>query len=405
MTTRGAATQDDVRRHNLARLLSRLHEHGASSRSELVAYTGLNRSTVGVLVSELADVGLVVEAAGSAGQVGRPSLVVQPAPGSAVVVACDIRVERTVVALVGLGGEVLFRKEQQHRRSTFTPEAAVRNIVALTGQALRRAPRGAVWVGLGIGVPGTVDHHNGSVRFAPNLGWVDAPLGRLLTTALQAEFGRAPSLAINNDADLGAIAERVRGVGRNCRNLLYISGEVGVGGGVIIDGRLMTGAGGYGGEVGHMAVNPAGVRCRCGAIGCWETEIGRDSFVQAAGLPTEQGEVADVVAAIRAGNARAEAGIEQVGQWLGLGLANLVNLFNPEVIVLGGYLREVFPLLRATVAARIHDALPASREQVRVEVPALSGDSTLVGAAESAFEALLSDPVGVLARSRPAVAS
>ncbi len=405
MATRGAATQDDVRRHNLARLLGRLHEHGASSRSELVAFTGLNRSTVGVLVSELADAGLVVEGAGSAGQVGRPSLVVQPAGHSAVVVACDIRVERTVVALVGLGGEVLFRKDQKHRRSTFTPEAAVRNIVSLTAQALAQAPRGAAWVGLGIGVPGTVDHHDGSVRFAPNLGWVDAPLGDLVRAGMQAEFGHVPSIALNNDADLGAIAERVRGVGRNSRSLIYISGEVGVGGGVIIDGRLMSGAGGYGGEIGHMGVNPAGLRCRCGAVGCWETEIGRDAFVRAAGLSDDSVEVTDVVAAAEAGDARAIAGVDAVGEWLGMGLANLVNLFNPEVIVMGGYLRQVFPLVHATVARRIHYALPASREQVRVEVPALGGDSTLLGAAESAFEALMSDPMGVLARSRPAVAS
>ena len=107
MVPRTAATQDDLRRHNRARLLRRLHESGAASRSDLVAYSGLNRSTVGVLVSELAEVGLVTEVAGAAGQVGRPSLMVQPAAESAVVVAFDLRVERTVVALVGLGGTVL----------------------------------------------------------------------------------------------------------------------------------------------------------------------------------------------------------------------------------------------------------------------------------------------------------
>ena len=155
MVTRTAATQDDLRRHNRARLLRRLHEVGPASRSDLVAYTGLNRSTVGVLVSELADVGLVTEAAGSAGQVGRPSLRVQPAPESAVVVAFDLRVERTVVALVGLGGSVLWRKEQRHKRSD-TPAAAVKTIVTLVGQALRQAPTTAAWVGVGIGVPGTV---------------------------------------------------------------------------------------------------------------------------------------------------------------------------------------------------------------------------------------------------------
>lgn len=405
MATRGASTQDDLRRHNLARLLRRLHEGGAARRSDLVAFSGLNRSTVGVLVSELVDVGLVSEGAGSAGQVGRPSLMVQPVPGSAVVVAFDLRVERTIVALVGLGGEVLVRKEQRHRRSTYTPKAATRNIVALTAQALAQAPRGASWVGVGIGVPGVVDHADGRVRLAPNLGWTDVPLGEMVRDELEARFGRAPKVAVNNDADLGAIAEHARGVGADCRNLIYLSWEVGIGGGVIIDGRLMAGAGGYGGEVGHMIVNPGGVICRCGARGCWETQIGRDAMVRSAGLSDSDTEVCDVIAAAAGGDRTAQAALDEVGEWLGIGLVNLVNIFNPEVIVIGGNLREILPLVDGVIEARIRSALPAAREQVRVTLPGLDGESTLIGAAETAFDELLSDPIEVLSRARRAAAS
>jgi predicted NBD/HSP70 family sugar kinase len=119
----------------------------------------------------------------------------------------------------------------------------------------------------------------------------------------------------------------------------------------------------------------------------------------------DQYEVVDVIAAASAGNRQAQAAIDGVGEWLGIGLANLVNLFNPEVIVLGGHLRLLFPLVSGTVYRRVHYALPAVREQVRVEVPALNGDSTLLGAAETAFEDLLSDPLDVLARAPHAVAS
>ena len=143
----------------------------------------------------------------------------------------------------------------------------------------------------------------------------------------------------------------------------------------------------------------------CGARGCWETEIGRDAIVQAAGLGGDQFEVADVIAAAATGNRRAQEAIDNVGEWLGVGLANLVNLFNPEVIVMGGHLRLLFPLVSGSVFRRIHYALPASREQVRVEIPALDGDSTLIGAAETAFDDLLTDPIDVLARSHHAVAS
>jgi len=180
---------------------------------------------------------------------------------------------------------------------------------------------------------------------------------------------------------------------------------VGVGGGIIIDGRPMAGAGGYGGEVGHMSVNPTGSICRCGAQGCWETEIGRDAIVVKSGLTGEQVEVDDVIAAAGAGNKRAREAIDEAGEWLGVGLANLVNVFNPEVIVMGGHLRLLFPLVSGTVFRRIHHALPATREQVRIEVPALGGDSTLLGAAELAFESLLTDPIGVLAHAQHAAAS
>jgi predicted NBD/HSP70 family sugar kinase len=405
MVPRTAATQDDLRRHNRARLLRRLHEGGAASRSDLVAYSGLNRSTVGVLVSELAEVGLVTEVAGSAGQVGRPSLMVQPAAESAVVVAFDLRVERTVAALVGLGGTVLARKEQRHKRASYTAPMAARNVVTLIEQVLRQAPANASWVGVGIGVPGVVDHVDGRVRLAPNLGWADVPFGDMVRDAIRSIHGFTPDVAVSNDADLGAVSEHVRGVGAHNRNLIYLSGEVGIGGGIIIDGRPMTGAGGYGGEVGHMVVNPDGEMCRCGTRGCWETEIGRDAVLRRSGLAGEQAEVADVIAAASAGNKHAQAAIESVGEWLGIGLANLVNLFNPEVIVLGGHLRLLFPLVSGTVYRRIHYALPATRDQVRVEVPALSGDSTLLGAAETAFDGLLSDPIGVLSHAHHAVAS
>ena len=405
MVNRTAATQDDLRRFNRARLLRRLHDLGAASRSDLVAYTGLNRSTVGVLVSELAEAGLVEEGAGTAGQVGRPSLLVRPVPASACVVAFDLRVERTVAALVGVGGDVLARKEVRHRRTSYTPASAVKGMVSLAAQLLAQAPGDAAWVGVGVSVPGVVDHHDGRVRLAPNLGWQDVPLADLLDAGLRAHFGDAPAIVIGNDADLGAVSEHIRGIGTGSRNLIFISGEVGIGGGIIVDGRPMMGAGGYGGEVGHMVVNPEGGVCRCGARGCWETEIGRDAVTRHAGLDGDQAEIADVVAAANGGDSRAREAVERAGEWLGIGLANLVNLFNPEVIVLGGHLRLLLPMVSGTVYRRIHFALPATREQVRVEVPALNGDSTLLGAAEAAFESLLADPIEVLARAQHAAAS
>jgi predicted NBD/HSP70 family sugar kinase len=210
---------------------------------------------------------------------------------------------------------------------------------------------------------------------------------------------------VGNDADLGVLAEHVRGAAANTGNAIYLSSEVGVGGGIVLDGRLINGAGGYGGEVGHMVVNPRGALCRCGNRGCWETEIGRDAVITAAGLDPMSHEIADAVAVLESGDAKARKCMDKVGRWLGIGLANLVNIVNPEVIVLGGHLREIYPYIERTTLEGLSHALPAPREQVTLHTAALGGDSTLLGAAESAFGPLLDDPLGTLARSRTAAAS
>ena len=405
MSSFSAATQDEVRRHNLARIVRRLHLNGPASRSELVALTGLNRSTVGVLISELVDAGLATEGAGSAGTVGRPSLVVALDPLSAVVVAFDLRVERLIGAVIGVGGEVLARRELKHRRQSFGPQVAVKQLVAMTASLLESVPEGAAWVGAGISVPGIVDNDDGLVRVAPNLGWNDAPLGALATAAMAAEFGAGPQVRVGNDADLGAMAEHVRGAGVGSQNLIYLSGEVGIGGGIVIDGRLMAGAGGYGGEVGHMVINPAGELCRCGARGCWETQIGRDAVLRAAGRELDAAEVQDIVIAARSGDDAALETMRTVGGWLGLGIGNLVNIFNPEVVVLGGHLHHLIAEVPGAKVDRVGSSLRAPREQVKVVAPELAGDSTLVGAGELAFAELLADPLGILARSVSLVAS
>lgn len=399
-----AATQDEIRRHNLARVVRRLHLGGPASRSDLVAITGLNRSTVGALVTELAQFGLVDEEAGSGGGIGRPSLVVVPVPASAVAVAFDLRVERTVAALVGLGGTVFERRELPHGRKDFSAKAAARHLAQLAADLLEAAPRHAAWIGTGVGVPGVIDHTTGLIRVAPNLNWVDAPLGALVEEAMGDQFGVAPPTIVGNDADLGAIAEHARGAGTGHQNVVYLSGEVGIGGGFIVDGRLMAGGGGYGGEVGHMVVKPGGHLCVCGNRGCWETEVGRDALLRATGRSTESGDIVEVLAAAASGDAATLAGIAEVGQWLGMGLSNLVNMFNPEVIVLGGHFRHLLPYVRSAIDDQIGRALRANREQVQIVASSFDGDSTLIGAAEVAFQGLLDDPVGSLTDSAVSLA-
>ncbi len=386
------ASQDDIRQHNRALLLRLLHVRGAQTRSDLGLHTGLNRSTIGLLTTELVSLGLAVEAHPEPdGGVGRPSIMVAPAQSTVYVVAVDFRVDRTVTAAVGLGGRVLLRRESPHRRGGVAERTAVRQLADLA-EEMQQELSGARCVGMGVGVPGVVRHSDGLVRFAPNLGWVDMPLGSRLTQAMRGAF----PVVIGNDADSGAIAEHVRGAAVQADNVIYLSGSVGVGGGILLDGQLLKGAGGYGGEVGHTRVNPRGRICRCGARGCWETEIGEEAILLATGLDRGQDSLSETITAAAAGDRHSRAGLRRVGTWLGVGVSNLVNLFNPDVVVFGGTLRTLFPATRDQVTAELDHALAAPRQQVSLKLPGLEGDSTLLGAAESAFEPLLSDPVGTV---------
>jgi predicted NBD/HSP70 family sugar kinase len=390
----------DVRRHNLSVLLYHLHVGGPMRRAELTDLTGLNRSTIAGLVAELAALGAIVQEPGQPPggrwptKAGRPSPVVRACPETVQVLAADVAVGRVSMALIGLGGSVVARRTRSVSDSS--PKAMAK-LLASIGKELITSPKaGAHVVGLGISVPGVVRGSDGNVRFAPNLGWEDAPFGELVTAALAARDLRALPVRVGNDGNLGALAEHQRGVARGIDDLVFVEGEVGVGCGVIVGGRPLAGAGGYAGELGHMTVRSGGRRCRCGAQGCWETEIGTEAMARALGLPEDANDD-QVVALLRAGGPQRAVQLDEVAHYLGVGLANVVNLLNPRLVVLGGLLRDLYPLVSGPVGEALAGAaLRAPMEQVTLAVPSLGGDAVLVGAAEFAWEATLADPVAVL---------
>ena len=367
-----------------------LHVRGSTARAELTAVSGLNRSTVKALTTELAEAGLVLETAPvGRGGAGRPSILVEPRSEQVWALAVDMGVEHLAVARIGLGGVVLDRREELLPRGSGAVPEVLRRVRTLVRPLLAAA--GTDPIGIGVAVPGMVGGPDGLVRFAPNLGWVDVPLGRLLA----AELGSRLPVAVGNEGDLGVMAEHLRGIAADVSDAIYLTGEVGVGGGIIVGGRPLTGAGGYAGEVGHMSVNPAtGRLCTCGRRGCWETEVGADAVLLATGAPAGSAPAVALDAARLAGDRAGKAAVRRVGRWLGVGVANLVNLFNPEVVIFGGLTRTLFPVLEPYVRAELAGALAAPRDQVRLELPGLGPDSSLVGAAELAFAPLLEDPLG-----------
>jgi predicted NBD/HSP70 family sugar kinase len=164
---------------------------------------------------------------------------------------------------------------------------------------------------------------------------------------------------------------------------------------LIIDGKPLIGVAGYGGEVGHMPVRVDGRACRCGSSGCWETEVGEEALLRHAHYPLDAGRagVEQVLGRATEGAEPEQSALEQVGRWIGFGLAGLINVFNPRLVVLGGHLGRVFQLVAPIVEAELERrALPASRALVRIVPAALAGDALLLGAAELALEPLFANP-------------
>lgn len=398
MITRDLVGQrsETVRRANLSAIARELHGRGPLSRSELVARTGLTRSTIRALIGEFVAGGLVVEEIPApAGAPGRPSPLVRPNPDGVVVLALEIEVESLAVAIVGLGGEVLERIRIDRPRGHLSVDEIVNDLVEMTGRLTSLNRTRDALAGVGVAIVGVVRRTDGFVSMAPNLGWQDVPLGEVLAAALPLGV----PIHVANDADLGALAELRRGSARGADDVVFLSGEVGVGGGLIVDGMPLTGAAGYAGEAGHMSINPNGVRCRCGAVGCWETEVGEGALLRRAGHPPTGGraEIDKVLAEADAGSPIALAALEAEGRWLGLGLAGLVNLLNPRLIVLGGLFGRIHPYIAKTLDSELdRSSLSAPGALARVTPATLGEDAPLLGAAEHAFEPFLTDPAAWL---------
>lgn len=378
----------------MSALLTQVHLQGPTTRAALTTALGLNRSTIGDLTGQLEELGLVTEelpgeelVLGAGRRSGRPSLVVTPRH-DVTVLAAALDVDRITIALVGLGGVVLDRRTRHHQRGEHDSSRVVESVGQMCAELIAGEPSSRI-LGVGVSVPGAVREQDGLVRFAPNLGWTDEPFAELLGK----ELGLPVMTA--NDADLGARAEHLRGVAVGVNDVAYISGSVGIGGGFFVDGAPLRGAMGFAGEVGHVMVDSAGERCRCGAIGCLETKVGENQLLAAAGRLPGGGPpaVAEVIVAADAGDARAGAAVDAAAHWLGIGLRPVFLIFNPEMVVLGGLLSQIWRARQRIVLDALDFAsLVSATDVLDIRASALGDDASLLGAAELAFAPLLADP-------------
>lgn len=371
---------DGVRRRNLAAILDLVHHGRAASRAELTALTGLNRSTVAALVAELAELRLLDEGDPVAsGGVGRPSPGVRVNPTTAVI-AVNPEVDAVTAAAVGLGAHVGTRIR---RPLAAVPDPAT--AVAVIADLVRDlSTRGRRVAGVGLAIPGLVRATDGTVRWAPHLGWREVPFARMVEDAV------GLPVHADNDATLGAVAEHLFGAGRGVADLVYLNGGAsGIGGGVIVRGEPLTGRSGYAGEFGQ---NRPGAGDRLSERGTLEDEVSRVRVLELLG----QGDADEpaLAAAIAASDdPRVAAELRRQQGILGVALGNAINVFNPELAVLGGYLATVLAWRPEGLADAVAAAtIPAAMEGVSIVPAALGEDRLLIGAAELALRSLLRDP-------------
>nr|QOV08988.1 ROK family protein [uncultured Micrococcales bacterium]QOV09029.1 ROK family protein [uncultured Micrococcales bacterium] len=382
--------REDVRQHNLSTVLRLVRLSGTISRSQLTAATGLNRSTISDLVAELEERGLAVEteALVSSG-VGRPSLMVS-ASDNVVAFAVHPEVDATTVGAVTLSGRVIAKERvlMPHSPKPRDSELTAAKLISKISAELDSKYRVA---GVGVAVPGQVRVSDGVIRYAPQLAWVEAAFGPELS-----QLTRLP-VYLDNDASIGCMAERNFGSAKGFSDVVFLfAGSGGIGGGAIVDGKQLRGTSGYGGELGHVRISSSTQRDFSGFEGTLEALVRRDDLLELFKLFGATDEELDrEIQTVKTAAAR-DVIYKQIDH-LADGLSNFVTIFNPQAVVLGGFLTSLFNFDSGRLIERMKaNAVGASAERVVVRPAGLGSNLLMVGAAELPFEMLMRNPSGYL---------
>ena len=371
-----------LRELNRGRVIDALRDRGRASRAEIARATGLSRSTVSSIVSDLIDSGLLTEqrdalgvAHGEAG--GRPPVLLSLDPSAGLAVGIDFGHTHLRVAVSDLSHEVL----AETRRELDVDHSADQGLDAaaeLVDQVLEegKVDRNGV-LGVGMGLPGPINSSTRTVGSSSILpGWVGVDAA--------AEMGRRLRLPVHveNDANLGALAEYVWGSGKGHSDVIYIKLSSGVGAGLLLGGRLHEGAGGTAGEIGHTPAQQGTAICRCGSRGCLETVASARAIAEQLGASRgEPVSTQELLALPADGDPAAARLIAEAGREIGVALAGLCNLINPDCVIVGGDLSAAGELITEPVIESIRRyAIASAADQVTVVAGVLGDRAELLGA-------------------------
>lgn len=387
-----------VREINLSAIMNGLHRHAPVSRSALAEMTGLNKTTVSSLVQELINYQFIREVGLDSVGAGRPAMLLEFNPNAGCIISAEIETGFILVVCANFTTEITWRSKKL-TQPTDNHETVLEYLIELLQQAVAFAQAAKIPVlGVAVGVPGLVDRNTGALIFGPNLGWQDVPLAEILRRHVDAP------IFVDNNANMAALGEFYFGAAQHYNDVLYVSVGGGVGGGIIHGGQLLTGAAGFAGELGHMTVMPEGELCNCGNRGCWETLVSQRAIFRQARQALAGGRASrlanaanpltmtDIQAAVQAGDALALEILQRVGGYLGIGLASLVNILNPELVVLGGIAglgEVVLPALKDELNRR---ALRWNVTAAEVVLAQHGDDACVVGGMAVIYQSVLTQP-------------
>ena len=391
-----------VRQINLSLIMHALWTDSPISRARLSQKTQLNKTTVSDLVNELNERGFVRETGLQKSGTGRPATLLTLNPAAGYIVSCEIGVGFVEVLVTDFAPQAIWQIKESIEPGTAQSEI-INRVLALLHEAIKRGKSSAdKLLGIAVGIPGMVDHLSGTILFAPNLKWRDVPL----LTILENESFGVP-IFVDNEANMAALGEHYFGAAQGYSEILYLSGNVGLGGGFLSNGQLRRGASGMAAEYGHMTVDTHGELCNCGNYGCWETKVSQNSLYKKIINKVESGEssvlvektqgqwerlsVEMIVEAAQAGDNVAIRSLEEIGYSLGVGIASLLNALNPEIVVLGGILsiasEFLFPVVNEEIQKR---ALLWNRESVKIVRAAHGSDACVKGGIATVYQSILS---------------
>lgn len=404
MAIQTTADQGFIRKFNTAIILDYLRRFAPLSRAELAARAGLNRSTVSIIINNLIEEGFIQETDLQSSKVGRPGMLLTLNPNGGFAVGVEIGVDFISVILTDFIANVLWRE-----RVFSNPDDDQIHILDCASELTQKAidigiEQGLRPLGIGIGVPGLVDLKQGKLVFAPNLRWTNVPLRLMWSQRFDLP------IFIENEANAAALGEYYFGVARGKNNFIYLSAGIGLGGGIIIDGKLFRGSSGYAGEIGHMTIDPDGELCGCGKWGCWETKVGPRAVLQhvrnilAEGTPSLINELSEghldgitfnnVVDAAELADSVAVDALKDVGKYLGIGVVNLINIFNPELIVLGGALSLAHEFLLPVIENTVKESsLKPPCEHIEFKASGHGSDACVMGAVALVLDDILREPM------------